>query len=297
MIRALGRIASLASIGVAVACGGSLSEKAVDVPCIAPHPGVVTLSMPLSPALPACAIGDVETCTARCNGGSVESCHTLAEMYATGNRVQRDDMKALRLWRKLCRWGDKPACDDNDAFAAHERKGVENCRSGSLVECAAACDLGIASSCRTLADYYLSGKRVTMDVDKAEALLGRGCDVGDQESCLSLGRLYDRHADTSSKYELSRATACFQHVCDDLSLDGCDALEHDHPDLAARGFAAICAEGSSEACERIVSLSDDKKLPSAQRPLLVAALRTLCRADAKDEACGRLKDLGESATP
>jgi hypothetical protein len=129
------------------------------------------------------------------------------------------------------------------------------CRSGSALECRAACDGGDADACFALAQMYGEGHRVPQDVGRALTLLDRACRAGVTDACIQLGS-------TWTSVDDARAIAYFARGC----------------------------HGANISCTFLLQRIDaDPALLS--RHERISLLERLC-AQSADDACGRLKDLG-----
>lgn len=245
--------------------------------------------------------GTKDECAKACDGGSGESCFTLA-VYATqeprkltmpdgtSKTVRYSDPKPdVLLVEKACSLGYAMGCSRaaslyaNQAYApkatdAEKKAAFE--RSAKLV--VSACDLGESYSCQSLASYHDPNTPehigITKSVDKLVAYVRRACDLGSGFSC---GRLGDMHRDGKNAKEDSKlAIAAYERQCSSggyVDGDGCykiGAIYANGKGIAADKTKAIgyferaCGLRSVPACLAGVELANEAKDTSKARALL-----------------------------
>ena len=125
---------------------------------------------------------DVLACQAECDAGSADRCRRLAETYASGRGVARDETRATALYEHACEMRDPPAC----VFAGRMYEfahGVaeDDFRAARLY--ARACDLQWAPGCYNLAVMCERGTGVPQDRAKAASLYQVACSAGAKPAC------------------------------------------------------------------------------------------------------------------
>ena len=88
-----------------------------------------------------------------CDAGDMRGCHDLGVMYADGNGVEKNEQKAVELYKK-------------------------------------ACDGGEMLGCFNLGTMYAKGSGTEKDLGKAAELFKKACDGGDMNGCRSLDTIY-----------------------------------------------------------------------------------------------------------
>ncbi|MGA2451341.1 MAG: tetratricopeptide repeat protein [Polyangiaceae bacterium] len=166
-------------LGVLVAC--ALCAACDRSPASAreqPAPSASVIAIGVAPN----TCSDVSVCEAECDGGSADRCRMLAETYASGRGVDKDEAKATGIYHRACDMGDPSAC----VFAGrmHEfAHGVtkDDGQAARLYE--RSCDLGWATGCYNLALMYERGTGVVEDPAKAKDLYQRVCAAGASQAC------------------------------------------------------------------------------------------------------------------
>ena len=87
-----------------------------------------------------------------CDGGDVDGCYNLGQMYIFGIGVKQNYFKAVKIYKK-------------------------------------ACDEGYAMECSNLGDMYVIGQGVKRDIFKAKEFYGKACDGGYTYGCKSYATL------------------------------------------------------------------------------------------------------------
>ncbi len=121
-----------------------------------------------------------------CDGGSMEGCSQLGDLYAFGDGIAQDYAQAASLYRK-------------------------------------ACDGGGAEGCYSLGWLYDQGHGVTQDSAQAHSLFNRACDGGNMDGCYGLGTDYE--FGTGVAHDQARALSLFQKACDGGSRIACARLK------------------------------------------------------------------------
>lgn len=217
----LGRASVLVAglAGAVGACGGGAAPMPPPSP---PQPESPAPSAPAegsspAPAPPPCEDGDLVACTHGCNEERWEDCATLGAIYLDGQIVQRDEGRALTLFRQACDGRSARGCIrladahhagliDDPVEEAHLYELA--CEGGANAACLAAgrayveghgvlmraeraarlfepaCLRGNAAACFELARLLLAGEGVQLDREKALQLLSKACQLGSEPACI-----------------------------------------------------------------------------------------------------------------
>ncbi len=210
-----------------------------------------------------CTEGSIAECNAACDGGVPHACERLAKIYVDGTRLPTDAARAIKLLERECKGGDSDACLALGQSYRGSCSLVDSC-----VYLERACDRGDPGGCSALMQSYggtCSQVDVCVDVgtpDKARAAtyFDEVCTAGIARGCEDL-------SDLVTDYGLSLANDARKRLFDELDRH--------------------CQNQTIYACTCLAKTK--LAAPVDQR---VRALRVLC-ANHDDEACGRLRDLGE----
>jgi hypothetical protein len=157
-----------------------------------------------------------------------------------------------------CRHGTLADCAAScrgSAAAACDELGQRVCKEGSVDECRRSCDAGNGAACDALAEMYDRGWRVDESHAKAVELYDRQCKSGRRRSCglageVLRGRLDDESPGATSHAELvAQAVPYFDAACDRAAPEAGDWTSWDLP---AGGVGNPCAELLRLAPERIL---------------------------------------------
>jgi hypothetical protein len=175
-----------------------------------------------------------------CDGGNGRACYLLGRLYEGILDTARDDDAALAAYTRGCDDEDVDAC----ARAVRDR---EACDLGSPLSCSRvarpflygvgedvdlaegmrwetrACEIGYAPSCVYMAHAALRGTGVDASMDsavafaeRAIALYGAECDMGDPSACDYVGDTYDEKplGRSRSAFEArAKGTALYESSC------------------------------------------------------------------------------------
>jgi len=162
-------------------------------------------------ALPGAAKIDVFSMFKRsCAGGDPEGCWGLGSLFATGLGVKKSDTEAYPYFRRACEGGARLGCV---SLAKLIDTGVDG-KNGDPAAAAKlldnSCERGFFDACSALASYYLEGRGVAKDDDKAEKLLERACAGTDRGACVVLGVRFM----AGSKQDVPRSKQYFTRACE-----------------------------------------------------------------------------------
>ncbi len=199
---------------------------------------------------------DLAACERDCASHVRESCFTLARVLSE-RTAERDDSRALQLFRALCDENDGRGCGRAAELVARGR-GTKRDLAEAVKLDGRGCDLGDGPSCNALGRALSSGAGIARDAVRAAQIHARGCDAGRLEECNSLGLLALLGAGTPK--DPARAVALFergcaagvQAACSNLAvqLERGRAVPRDH-DRAVRLVRGACASGFVPACANV----------------------------------------------
>jgi TPR repeat protein len=115
-----------------------------------------------------------ETLRQSCNGGNMQDCVNLGDMYAAGRNVAKDGPRAAALFKQ-------------------------------------GCDSGEMRGCYQLARTYATGDGVPKDEERGAMLFQQMCDRGGMTGCMGLGEMYATGRGVPK--DEPRATVLFEQVC------------------------------------------------------------------------------------
>lgn len=165
-----------------------------------------------------CTYGDA-SCATECSKGSRESCARLAHMKLVGSGVPVDPAGGLSLAKKTCDDAGHPrAC----AMAAQTMLGdrrVSRDLKGALAYSKRGCDLGDEDACLTYGTMLKSGFGTAAAPAEAARALAKGCNGGSEGACSMLGLMVER-GDGVPRDD-AKAAALHKRACDGSEPVGC----------------------------------------------------------------------------
>lgn len=212
---------------------------------------------------------------------SLPRCATAVACHIEGlGWLRRDDPRGIARLHRLCR-GELEVDDQRGARRRIEPYGPSCLALGKLREATDRNDeagelyrqgcavTGDARCCRRLGELVLDA-----DPERAETLLGKGCELGDSKSCLLLGARYQELADAGgpgrSRSELlDRAGDAYERAC------------------GMTGNHAVCQTGSDLHTAALAARDTEERLQAeeqAQREAREAADRAARKAEQKRQA-------------
>lgn len=124
-----------------------------------------------------------------CEGGNLNGCVLLGVMYANGEGVTQDHVRAVQLIRQACEGGNLYGCvllgvmyADGQGVTQDDVRAVQLYRQ--------ACEGGSARGCANLGFMYDTGRGVTQDYVRAVQLYRQACEGGNSQGCANLGIMY-----------------------------------------------------------------------------------------------------------
>ena len=155
-----------------------------------------------------------------CATGNSTSCYNMGLMYANGDGVDKDDLKALAFYKKACETNYYKSCS-SVALLYEESQSIGIDMKKAFKYYTKACGGEDAFACHNLAIYY--SKKETKAMQKISiALYNKACDGGYAKSCIYLGRLYRDSQKVTTNYE--KAKKKFDMACELNNYLGCKEL-------------------------------------------------------------------------
>lgn len=152
-----------------------------------------------------------------CNNGHGTYCHNMGLMYAHGDGVLKDDLKALEFYAKACDRNYFESCS-SAAVLYEESQTIKQDMKKAFKLYSKACGGGDAFACHNVAVYY-SNKGMNQ---VAISLYDKACEGGYSESCIYLGRLYRDSREVAPDYSLAKEK--FDIACELNNYLGCKEL-------------------------------------------------------------------------
>jgi hypothetical protein len=206
-----------------------------------------------------CSDAQTKPCTKRCDGGDVEACEALANLFGGD-----DPKRAFDAASKACQLGALYFCT---RAAGYLRQGTgvakDLARAHALV--VAACDKGNGRACTDAGTDARLGNAVAKDEAKAAELFLRACDAGDAGGCELL----------AAAHWTGQGAPKDRRKGFDLHVAGCEL-----------GGAASCAAIGA-------SFAEDPAAATRSRGRALAALHVACEQDETTEACHALEAMKE----
>ena len=153
-----------------------------------------------------------------CEKGSAVSCHNMGLMYAYGDGVSKDELKALEFYTKACDKNHYASCS-SAAFIYEESQAVKQDMKRAFKLYSKACGGNDAFGCHNTAVYYSKLKGMKQ---VSRNLYNKACEEGYAESCIFLGRLYRDSREVAPDY--TKAKEKFDMACELNNYLGCKEL-------------------------------------------------------------------------
>lgn len=206
-----------------------------------------------------CADAAEKACVKGCDGGDVETCEALANLFSGD-----DPKRAFAAASKACALGALQFCA-RVATDLRQGRGVAKDPVRAHAFVLAACDKGNGRACTDAGADHHSGTAVPKDDEKAAALYARGCDAGDAGGCELLAAAFWDGLGVAKDRRRSL----------DRTIAGCEL-------------------GSATACTTVASASkQEPAVAKRSRERALAALHVACEQDETKEACEALAKMNE----
>jgi uncharacterized protein len=135
------------------------------------------------------------------------------------------------------------------------------CADDDLIGCTYGCSDKHTEDCVTLGSMYLTGVKVSIDLERAIGLFRAACNEGSARGCMRLGDAYHRGLLQGDAEEVD----CYRRACDAGANLGCVSAAKAYlsgrgaaadPVFAATLFGRACARGNAPACFELARLHD-----------------------------------------
>lgn len=173
-------------------------------------------------------IGAANSLDKACNGGIMDACERVGDMYYNGSGIPKDQAKSAGYYRRACDSDLLTSCLN----AGHQYflgLGVAKDVNTAAWYFQRGCDGGVGAACYNLATAYATGMGVAQNMVKAKIYLKRGCDARVEKSCEALtnitvpddprltgspNALFDAGLAASEAKDPARALLLFEGACD-----------------------------------------------------------------------------------
>lgn len=115
--------------------------------------------------------------TKACDGGFIEACNDLGQLYEEGKGVKQNGAKALKLYAKACESGIGSGCANVGKMYDLGLVGVVKDYTKARSYYAKACELNHSGACSNLGVLHNLGKGGKQDSTKALYLYKKACDL------------------------------------------------------------------------------------------------------------------------
>ena len=227
---------------------------------------------------------------AQCDGGQADGCRRLAAAIVTKQPGAPTDMAVARsLYTRACdELNDADGCV---ALAGAYRRGAfsdagkDVGRAGMYAE--RACNLAPDTACILFAEMVLVGEGVPADIERARAMLDRGCDKNQLVSCAAMhallraGRLETRNGRGASFYLDKFCASGFADLC-----SGCATGEKASGEAAATAVPLNVLRAQLVAGTMEIHLPEPVLEGAVSRGVTrLRAIAKICITDTGDVAC------------
>lgn len=251
--------------------------------------GALTLAAPVAAQDSDKPLAELE---AECDAGVLASCHEAGRAYMPGvahpSQVEKDDARAIALFRKACDAGYGNSCSNLGRMGEMAEDGSP-LRAEVIPLFTKGCELEAGVACHNLAIRYYQGQDVEKDLPRASKLFGEACGFGYAQSCSNAAIM--RRTGDAGFVDLAGAalyleTGCnldFGPACGDLGIAflrgegiGEDAA------AAVRNFARACDLGNSQGCYNLGLMYDEGNGVEKSMPLSLKSFTRACEAGDED---------------
>ena len=144
----------------------------------------------------------IENYTQAAEGGSLDAIIALANMYYSGEGVERDYAKALTYSRQAAELGDTGSYTMLGEMYENGN-GVEQDYEKALEYYKKAADLGDLEAMLSVADMYYSGKQVPQDYEMAAAYYEKAAGENSVAALIKLAQMHEKGLDVSHNYTMA----------------------------------------------------------------------------------------------
>lgn len=224
----------------------------------------------------------------QCDAGFQPACHDWGWFLYQNKGFKADPKSGVSRWKKACDAGDLASCTTLGVLAAEGGAGVAANKKEAATYLDKACNGGFPEACYQKAQ--LEGS--TWDVAKRDEFLGAQCDAGHRMSCWSLAQSYLSGAATPPS--ATRLDALLARGCDTGNGNSCfeagrREVAKEKPDytIAADRFARACSYGEMSGCTSQVELITGGKVEGSVKTA-PQAFETACLKRNSPVACTEL---------
>ncbi len=181
-----------------------------------------------------------------CALGSAKSCDYLVRARKTAKIVDQ-----ARAMGAQCRRGNAKSCNDMaDLLMKH--KDIANRKRNAAKAYARACDLKYAESCPKAAEMIRTGQGVIPNAYRADAMLKKGCELGDEDACAAVPEPtpFERFVQLSARCKARDATGCVDaaRLLEDKKVNA------ERPGEIAGFYNTACNLHNRKACLRLAEI-------------------------------------------
>ena len=149
---------------------------------------------------PAAATEELTVLAQQAEQGNAEAQSALGILFANGEGVQRDDLRAVQWFRKAAEQGNAMA-QSNLGFMYNRGRGVPQDYAQAVVWWRKAAEQGHADAQYNLGVCYREGEGVTKDDAQAAQWYRKAAEQGDARAQSNLGFMYDNGRGIPQDYE------------------------------------------------------------------------------------------------
>lgn len=175
-------------------------------------------------------------------------------------RVVETDKRLAMSWYFLCAKASNLNCVRNLGINFQNGTVVERNYEVALHYYQFASDKGLAKSTTSLALMYWFGNGTEKDINKANQLFEKSCDMRDGEGCMNLGTRYREGEAEGFNQDHVRANELFQKACDYGYMGGCNNLANSYENSwgvtlnyirASELYKFACDAGEAMSCSNL----------------------------------------------
>jgi TPR repeat protein len=123
-----------------------------------------------------------------CEGGYLDSCNYLGELYEIENTVIHSYFDAYKIYKLNCQNNHLKSCT-KQALLLKNGKGIRLDKKLAISLLEKACNGNEVIGCFNLAIFYENGDSIKTNKTKATDLFGKSCDLNYEDGCTNYARL------------------------------------------------------------------------------------------------------------
>ena len=230
-----------------------------------------------------------------CTSGDGFSCFELAQKYAKGDGLPKDEQRAANYYYRGC-FSDTNSCVALGLMHL-EGRGVAQSDGDAVTWFRSACSRGNPNGCSNLAVMYQKGAGVAPDPVLAATLLMKSCDGNDAFGCFHLGMAYSDGRGVEK--DESHAAELFHKACESGEAAACTNLGiiylggkvRKDEKIAAALFKRACDANELKGCVNLGQLSLEGRGTPKDSNLGLTLLRRGCQDGGELSGCSKLGTL------